>query len=82
MNAQTKYNLETKPAFVLADGPYETDGDGGFEYCVCFGDEEGEPIAENKSAIWHLWDFDEVQKFAVELSRRYGLELLNDTIPA
>jgi hypothetical protein len=82
MTAQQKYSLETKPVCVLADGPYETDGDGGFEYCVCFGDESGEPITENPKAVWHPWEFEETQSFAVKLARKYGLELVFEAMAA
>jgi hypothetical protein len=71
-----------QPACVLADGPHETDGDGGFEYVVCFGDEDGEPITENKKAVWIMWDFDEVVKFSAELARKYGLEQILEAMPA
>jgi len=81
MNAQRTFNLETKPAVILADGPYESDGDGGYEFCVCFGDANGEPITENKACVWHLWDADETDKFALELSEQFGLELINETTP-
>jgi hypothetical protein len=80
MNAQTKFGLESKPSCVLADGPEETDGDGGYEYTVCFGDEDGEPITENPQAVWHLWEYEEVWRFAFELGRRYGLEVVNEAM--
>jgi hypothetical protein len=78
-NAQTDFQLETKPACVLADGPQETDGDGGYEYTVCFGDEDGESICENQKCLWHLWDFEAVGKFVQELCDKYGLENVNET---
>lgn len=81
-NAQREFGLETVPQCVLADGPQETDGDGGFEYTVCFGDDEGEPICENGRCMWRLWDFEEVRRFSQQLAKTYGLELLDDTIPA
>ena len=80
MNAQTHFKLEAKPACVLADGPEETDADGGFEYSVCFGDEDGEPITENKAAVWRLWEYEEVRRFAQELGRRYGLEVVMEAM--
>ena len=82
MNAQAKYNLETTPAYILADGPYETDGDGGFEYVVCFGDYEGEAITENKKAVWKMWDYDELVEFSHELSVKFNLELIFEANPA
>lgn len=82
MNAQQKFGLETKPVCVLVDGPNETDGDGGFEYCVCFGDEAGEPITENPKAVWHLWDYDETMGFARSQAQRYGLELISEAMAA
>jgi hypothetical protein len=81
MNAQQTFNLETKPAVVLADGPYEADGDGGCEFCVCFGDADGEPITENKACVWYLWDPGETDKFAAQLAEKYGLELINEATP-
>lgn len=80
MNAQTKFGLETAPACVLADGPEEVDGDGGYEYTVCFGDSAGEAITENPRAVWRLWEFEEVQRFANELGKRYGLEVVNEAM--
>lgn len=80
MNAQQQFLLQTKPAVVLADGPYENE-DGGYEFCVCFGDVDGEPITENKACIWHLWDAAETDKCASELSSRFGLELIDETTP-
>ena len=77
-NAQSDYCLRTKPACVLADGPQETDGDGGCEYTVCFGDEDGEPICENNKCIWRLWDYEEVGKFVQQLCDNYGLENVNE----
>lgn len=82
MTAKQQYGLEATPKCVLADGPYETDGDGGFEYCVCFGDDEGEPITENKRCVWHLWEFEEVRRFAFELGRKYGLEVVLEAMEA
>ena len=81
-NAQTDYQLEAKPACVLADGPQEADGDGGYEYWVCFGDENGECIDENKKCIWRLWDYEEVCRFVQELCDKYGLENVNEAMPA
>ena len=82
MNAQREYKLSVAPACIIADGPQETDGDGGFEYTVCFGDDEGEVIDENRKAIWRLWDYDEVCRFGEQLARKYGLEFLNEACPA
>lgn len=82
MNAQAQYRLESKPACVLADGPEETDGDGGYEYTVCFGDEDGEPICENPRCVWRLWDFEATERFAVELGKRYGLEVVLEAMRA
>ncbi len=76
MNAKSRYNLTTTPACVLADGPHEIDGDGGYEFVVCFGDNDGEPITENKAAVWKVFEFEEAQQFAHELARRYNLELV------
>lgn len=76
MNAQRIYSLSIAPACVIADGPYETDADGGYDYCVCFGDEEGEPITENKAAVWRCDSYEATLKWAGELARRYGLELI------
>lgn len=82
MNAQAQFNLETKPRYILADGPFETDADGGFEYSVCFGDEDGEPICENKRCMWIVWDLEEVDRLCRELSAKYGLEILNEASAA
>lgn len=82
MNAQTHYKLETKPACILADGPEETDGDGGYCYSVCFGDDHGGAITENPNAVWHLWEYGEVRRFAAQLGKRYGLEVINEAMPA
>ena len=81
MNVQAKYNLTTKPFCVLADGPQETDGDGGYEFVVCFGDEDGEPITDNKAAVWKLDSAEETDRFAAKLAQTYNLELVNETTP-
>ncbi len=77
MNAQTYYSLESKPACVLADGPEETP-EGDPEYCVCFGDEDGEPICENKHAIWYMTDWRQAAQFGHLLARKFGLEFINE----
>lgn len=79
-DAMRDFRLETRPACVLADGPEETDGDGGYEYTVCFGDENGDPIDSDPRAIWRLWDYDEVCRFARELAQKYGLEEVNEAM--
>ncbi len=82
MNAQQKYSLETKPACVLASGPEESDGDGGYEYCVMFGDDDGEPIDENRECIWIIWEHEEVLRFGQHLADKYHLEFVMEAMPA
>lgn len=79
MTAQQRYQLDRPAACVLADGPQETDGDGGYEYTVCFGDAEGEPIDNNLKAIWRLWEYEEVRRFGHQLADRFHLEFINET---
>ena len=75
------YDLPEKPHCVLADGPYEIDGDGGYEYVVCFGSDEGDPI-EAKKAMWRISSFDEAYRFGEELAAKYDLEFLPELMPA
>ena len=82
MTAKQKYNLSETPMCVLAAGPQETDADGGFEYVVCFGNDDGEPITENLKAIWKLWDYDETWKFAHELAGQHRLECVFECVRA
>jgi hypothetical protein len=82
MNAKTEFGFEQTPACVIADGPQETDGEGGYQYVVGFGDEDGEFIDTNKKAIWILWDYDEVVAFAEKLAAKYKLELVFEASPA
>ena len=76
---QTLYGFESPPAVILAAGPHETDGDGGFEYVVCFGDANGDPLEHNSRAIWKLWDYEDVQNFIRKLAAEYHLEIEDDT---
>ena len=79
MNPQRDYDLDRKPACVLASGP-EEGADGEAEYCVCFGDDEGDPICSDKRAIWYLWDIDEVNRFVNSLCAKHGLENVNEAM--
>ncbi len=81
MTAQQKYSLTTEPKCVLVSGPEESDMDGGAEYTVCFGDDNGEVIDENKEAIWFLWEFEEAVDFGWKLAGRYKLEYVNEAMP-
>ena len=78
-NAQSDYNLSTKPHCVIADGPQETDG--GFRYVIGFGDDNGEFIDENNRCIWYLSDYEEVCSLVDDLCEKYALENVNEADP-
>lgn len=63
---------------VLVDGPYEIDADGAFDYAVCFGDDDGEPVGQ----IVRCESLASANDLGRELARRYNLELVAEATPA
>ncbi len=81
MSATEKYHLDTKPACVLVDGPQETDGDGGVEWTVAFGDDGGEYI-DSKTGTWFCDSVEAAKSWGQKLAAQYGLELVDESMAA
>lgn len=80
--ARYSHAQSRRPACVLLDGPQSArnfDGDEVAEWCVCIGDEDGEPMDNN---VRRFRDYGSAVLYAAKLAKQGRFELVDDSFPA